>query len=109
MEAGGGQAEYTFPLPLDQCGTSLDRARSGSLTQAENVIIVQLDPLVQEVSRYLHQYELRLKNHEKAENERLCVSGSHFRFSVLCAQAWDSARRISCSWEDSYQKSIRYN
>ena len=37
--------------------------------RAENVVIVQLDPVVQEV--------------------------------------WDTARRISCSWEDSYQKSIR--
>ena len=39
------------------------------LSKAENVVIVQLDPVVQEV--------------------------------------WDTARRISCSWEDSYQKSIR--
>ena len=36
---------------------------------SENVIIVQMDPLVQEV--------------------------------------WDSARKITCSWEDSYEKSIR--
>ena len=36
---------------------------------SENVIIVQMDPLVQEV--------------------------------------WDTARKITCSWEDSYEKSIR--
>merc|ERR1719192_1805316 len=69
LEPGGGAASYSFTIPTQGCGTELT-ARGSELSKAENVVIVQLDPVVQEV--------------------------------------WDTARRISCSWEDSYQKSISF-
>jgi hypothetical protein len=69
FEPGGASDRYRFAVPTGGCGTNLSTKRSTEISSAENVIIVQMDPLVQEV--------------------------------------WDSARRISCSWDDSYRKSIR--
>jgi len=70
VEPGGGADRYGFAVPIGGCGTNLLTKRNTEISSAENVIIVQMDPLVQEV--------------------------------------WDSARRISCSWDDSYRKSISF-
>ena len=86
MEHGGNSDNYKFVIPMQTCGTDLKTKRyqtqsphpykikskqylRSEIETAENVIIVQMDPLVQEI--------------------------------------WDSARRISCTWDDLYQKSIR--
>ena len=46
MEPGQGLRSYVFIIPLDYCGTEVATTRS-QIGSAENVMIVQLDPLVQ--------------------------------------------------------------
>ena len=46
VEPGQALTSFVFIIPLDQCGTELARRRS-EIGSAENVMIVQLDPLVQ--------------------------------------------------------------
>ena len=46
MEPGQALTSFLFIIPLDHCGTDLATRRS-EIGSAENVMIVQLDPLVQ--------------------------------------------------------------
>ena len=81
--------KYTFVVATNECGTEITSSRRTEISGAENIIIVQMDPLV--------QVELIITT--------LCWN-PHVsdRFNQ---EIWDSARRISCQWEDTYRKSIR--
>ena len=46
MEPGGALRSAVFTIPLADCGTEVATKRS-QIGSAENVMIVQLDPLVQ--------------------------------------------------------------
>ena len=69
---------------MGRCGTEVVTRRS-RLGSAENVVIVQMDSLVQ----------------VGGGREREMMQGLMFQ------EVWDTARRISCTWEDTFQKSIR--
>ena len=64
VEPGQGQTSYVFIIAMDNCGT--DVASKGSrIGTAENVMIVQLDPLVQVNSEYQchsRQYSIKMSS-----------------------------------------------
>ena len=47
VEPGGGSNEYTFLVATNQCGTEITSSRRTEISGAENIIIIQMDPLVQ--------------------------------------------------------------
>ena len=47
VEPGGGSDEYTFVVATNECGTEITSSRRTEISGAENIIIVQMDPLVQ--------------------------------------------------------------
>ena len=47
VEPGGGLDEYTFVVATNECGTEITSSRRTEISGAENIIIVQMDPLVQ--------------------------------------------------------------
>ena len=47
VEPGGGSDEYTFVVATNECGTEITSSRRSDISGAENIIIIQMDPLVQ--------------------------------------------------------------
>ena len=47
VEPGGGSDEYTFVVATNECGTEITSSRRTDISGAENIIIIQMDPLVQ--------------------------------------------------------------
>ena len=47
IEPGGGLDKYTFVVATNECGTQITSSRRTDISGAENIIIVQMDPLVQ--------------------------------------------------------------
>ena len=102
-----------FTIPLGHCGTEVATKRS-QIGSAENVMIVQLDPLVQvnmnsQPSPVCQSLNSPLKSPDaqmsdlNAQKDKETARPAH----VMFQEVWDSARRISCTWEDSYHKAIR--
>ena len=129
MEPGQALRSFVFVIPLDDCGTEV-ATRTSQIGSAENVMIVQLDPLVQvnmnskpslvsglSISSIVQSNILTLRclrcqilmqrKTKKQPGQPRPSTVSHRQLRVMFQEVWDSARRISCTWEDSYHKAIR--